>query len=93
MKRKIIDWFKISKVWIFISLILSIALILTVIGLADENARLEEDNIRLKEEVKVKQDMIFERNNELYICNMEKDEWRELFYTEIDFHPYEGPDW
>lgn len=95
-----------SKILLIEKYILPITLLITLviavysIFIRIDNNKLKEQNAQLKEkvssletEVAAKQDLILERNNEIYILKMERDEWRELFYAEIDFHPYEGPDW
>lgn len=83
-------------------ILLTIIALLLVYGIfiGIDNNKLKEQNTQLKEkvssletEVAAKEDLILERNNEIYILKMERDEWKELFYAEIDFHPYEGPEW
>lgn len=94
--KRVIDWFKVQSLNLFaiISLsLIAILLVLALIGVNEEKIELEKKVSSLEKEVESKQDLIFERNNELYLCNMEKDEWKELFYSEVEFHLYEGPDW
>ncbi|MGM9543517.1 MAG: hypothetical protein ACI3T9_00905 [Romboutsia timonensis] len=93
MKKNFIDWFTISGVWVLLSIILSVALIISVVDLSKENTKLKEEVASLKVEVDDKQHTIIERNQEIYRLEMIADEWKELFYSAIDFHPYEGPDW
>lgn len=93
MKKFKLNWYSLTGLCIILCGIFTFALSLTVIDISKENRSLKEKIAGLEEEVDAKQDLIFERNNELYLCNMEKEEWKELFYSEIDFHPYEGPDW
>lgn len=90
------EWFRVQSLNLFVIVALSLAVILLIMGLVamdDRNTKLEKKISSLEKEVEDKQNIIFERNNELFLCKMEKDEWKELFYSQIDFHPYEGPDW
>lgn len=82
--------------------LLSIILIICVYGIfiKIDNNKLNEQNTELKVKVseletnnKDLNNLIIERNNEIYRLKMIAEEWKELFYTEIDFHPYEGPEW
>lgn len=82
--------------------LLSIILIICVYGIfiKIDNNKLKEQNTELKVKVseletnnKDLNNLIIERNNEIYRLKMIAEEWKELFYTEIDFHPYEGPEW
>lgn len=82
--------------------LLSIILIICVYGIfiKIDNNKLKEQNTELKVKVSELQtnnkdlnNLIIERNNEIYRLKMIAEEWKELFYTEIDFHPYEGPEW
>lgn len=50
------------------------------------NTKIEEKDKQYKDI----NDALITRNQELYNCRMEADEWKELFYSAIDFHPYEG---
>ena len=58
-----------------------------------ENCELKELISKLETELDNSEELLFDRNNEITRLRMEADEWKELFYTEIDFQPYEGPDW
>lgn len=65
-----------------------------------DNNKLKEQNTQLKEKLVVAEEeaennfnLVIERNNEIYRLEMMAEEWKQLFYAEIDFHPYEGPDW
>lgn len=94
--KRVKEWFRVQSLNLFSIVALSLAVILLILGLVamdDRNTKLEKKISSLEKEVEDKQNIIFERNNELYLCKMEKDEWKELFYSEIDFHSYEGPDW
>lgn len=82
--------------------LLSIILIICVYGIfiKIDNNKLKEQNTELKVKVseletnnKDLNNLVIERNNEIYRLKMIAEEWKELFYTEIDFHPYEGPEW
>lgn len=61
--------------------------------LKEQNTQLKEKLVAAEEEAEHNFDLIIEKNNEIYRLQMIADEWKELFYAEIDFHPYEGPDW
>lgn len=58
-----------------------------------QNCELKERISKLETELDNSEELLFDRNYEIARLRMEADEWRELFYAEIDFHPYEGPDW
>ena len=58
-----------------------------------QNCKLKERISKLETELDNSEELLFDRNNEIIRLRMEADEWKELFYAEIDFHPYEGPDW
>lgn len=58
-----------------------------------QNCELKEQISKLETELDNSEELLFDRNYEIARLRMEADEWRELFYAEIDFHPYEGPDW
>lgn len=58
-----------------------------------QNCELKEHISKLETELDNSEELLFDRNYEIARLKMEADEWKELFYAEIDFHPYEGPDW
>ena len=58
-----------------------------------QNFELKEQISKLETELDNSEELLFDRNNEIVRLRMEANEWKELFYAEIDFHPYEGPDW
>ena len=58
-----------------------------------QNYELKEQISKLETELDNNEELLFDRNNEIVRLRMEADEWRELFYAEIDFQPYEGQDW
>lgn len=58
-----------------------------------QNCELKEQISKLETELDNSEELLFDRNYEIARLRMEADELRELFYAEIDFHPYEGPDW
>lgn len=58
-----------------------------------QNCELKEQISKLETELDNSKELLFDRNYEIARLRMEADEWKELFYAEIDFHPYEGPDW
>ena len=81
---------KINKVMIIASIIYIIILgILLTITVNNINT-LKKENEALKRDYEANNKALIERNQELYICKMEKDEWKELFYNAIDFHPDES---
>ena len=61
--------------------------------LTKQNCGLKEQISKLETELDNSEELLFDRNNEIIRLRMEADEWKELFYAEIDFQPYEGPDW
>lgn len=58
-----------------------------------QNRKLKEHISKLETELDNSEELLFDRNYEIVRLRMEADEWKELFYAEIDFHPYEGPEW
>lgn len=58
-----------------------------------QNCELKEQISKLETELDGSEELLFDRNYEIARLRMEADEWKELFYAEIDFQPYEGPDW
>lgn len=81
----------------WILLIANIVLLSTLIISVSESVKREGDievlNTKIKEKDKQYEDInnaLISRNQELYNCRMEADEWRELFYNAIDFHPDES---
>ena len=62
-------------------------------NLTIQNCKLKEQISKLETELDNNEELLFDRNNEIIRLRMEADEWKELFYAEIDFQPYEGPDW
>ena len=58
-----------------------------------QNCELKEHISKLETELDNSKELLFDRNYEIARLRMEADEWKEFFYAEIDFHPYEGPDW
>lgn len=58
-----------------------------------QNCKLKEHISKLETELDNSEELLFDRNYEIARLRMEADEWKELFYAEIDFHPYEGPEW
>lgn len=93
--KRILNW--ISKYYLAIVLVMILLLGIYDILLRIDNNKLKEQNTQLKEQVaalKVKNeeqmDTIIDRNQEIYRLEMIASDWRELFYAEIDFHPYEG---
>lgn len=81
----------------WILLIANIALLSTLIISITSLVKREGDikvlNTKIEEKDKQYEDIdnaLISRNQELYNCRMEADEWRELFYSAIDFHPDES---
>ena len=81
----------------WILLIANIVLLSTLIISITSLVKLEGDikvlNTKIEEKDKQYNDIdnaLISRNQELYNCRMEADEWKELFYSAIDFHPDES---
>ena len=55
-----------------------------------ENITLNERIIELETTVKEQEEEIIKYDQENYILEIEKEEWKELFYAEICFGPYEN---
>lgn len=96
--RRITQWFK--RNYLYLVLVGLLLLGIYDVFLRIDNNKLKEQNAELREKVAALEvenedqfNTIMERNNEIYRLQMMADEWKELFYAEIDFHPYEGPDW
>lgn len=96
--RTITQWFK--RNYLYLVLVGLLLLGIYDVFLRIDNNKLKEQNAELREKVAALEvenedqfNTIIERNNEIYRLQMMADEWKELFYAEIDFHPYEGPDW
>ena len=62
-------------------------------NLTMQNCELKEQISKLETKLDNSEELLFDRNNEITRLRMEANEWKELFYAEIDFQPYEGPDW
>lgn len=96
--RRLTQWFK--RNYLYLVLVGLLLLGIYDVFLRIDNNKLKEQNAELREKVAALEvenedqfNTIIERNNEIYRLQMMADEWKELFYAEIDFHPYEGPDW
>ena len=81
----------------WILLIANIVLLSTLIISITQSVKREGDikvlNTKIEEKDKQYNDIdnaLISRNQELYNCRMEADEWKELFYSAIDFHPDES---
>lgn len=81
----------------WILLIANIVLLSTLIISITESVKRGGDikvlNTKIEEKDKQYEDInnaLISRNQELYNCRMEADEWKELFYSAIDFHPDES---
>lgn len=81
----------------WILLIVNIVLLSTLVISITESVKHEGDikvlNTKIEEKDKQYEDInnaLISRNQELYNCRMEADEWKELFYSAIDFHPDES---
>ena len=81
----------------WILLIANIVLLSTLIISITESVKRTGDikvlNTKIEEKDKQYNDIdnaLISRNQELYNCRMEADEWKELFYSAIDFHPDES---
>lgn len=93
--NKFVNW--LAKYYIAIILLVLILLTVYNILLRVDNSKLKEQNTQLKENIaRVEEErdanweLVMERNNEIYLLRMEANEWEELFYAAIGFHPYEG---
>lgn len=81
--------------WILLiaNIVLLYTLIISITSLVKREGDIKVLNTKIEEKDKQYEDidnaLIF-RNQELYNCRMEADEWKELFYSAIDFHPYES---
>lgn len=81
----------------WILLIANIVLLSTLVISIAESVKRGGDvkvlNTKIEEKDKQYEDInnaLISRNQELYNCRMESDEWKELFYSAIDFHPDES---
>lgn len=81
----------------WILLIANIVLLSTLIISITESVKRGGDikvlNTKIEEKDKQYNDIdnaLISRNQELYNCRMEANEWKELFYNAIDFHPDES---
>jgi cell division protein FtsL len=81
----------------WILLIANIVLLSTLIISIAASVKREGDikilNTKIEEKDKQYNDIdnaLISRNQELYNCRMEANEWKELFYSAIDFHPDES---
>lgn len=81
----------------WILLIANIVLLSTLIISITKSVKREGDikvlNTKIEEKDKQYNDIdnaLISRNQELYNCRMEANEWKELFYNAIDFHPDES---
>ena len=90
--KRFLNWLKHNLLLLLaIIVLISVSILVTrVIDLTKENKSLKKDIETLTIEKDKNFDLVIERNNELYNCRMEADEWRELFYSAIDFHPDES---
>lgn len=81
----------------WILLIANIVLLSTLVISIAESVKRGGDikvlNTKIEEKDKQYNDIdnaLISRNQELYNCRMEANEWKELFYSAIDFHPNES---
>lgn len=81
----------------WILLIANIVLLSTLVISIAESVKRGGDvkvlNTKIEEKDKQYNDInnaLITRNQELYNCRMEAVEWKELFYSAIDFHPDES---
>lgn len=90
--KRFLNWLKhnILLLLVIVVLIAVSVLVVRIIDLKKENNSLAKQVETLTIEKDKNFDLVIERNNELYNCRMEADEWRELFYSAIDFHPDES---
>lgn len=81
--------------WILLiaNIVLLPTLIISIISLVKREGDIKVLNTKIEEKDKQYNDIdnaLISRNQELYNCRMEANEWKELFYNAIDFHPDES---
>lgn len=81
--------------WILLiaNIVLLSTLIISITSLVKREGDIKVLNTKIEEKDKQYNDIdnaLISRNQELYNCRMEADEWKELFYNAIDFHPNES---
>lgn len=81
--------------WILLiaNIVLLSTLIISITLLVKRGGDIKVLNTKIEEKDKQYNDIdnaLISRNQELYNCRMEADEWKELFYSAIDFHPDES---
>lgn len=81
--------------WILLiaNIVLLSTLIISITQLVKREGDIKVLNTKIEEKDKQYNDIdnaLISRNQELYNCRMEADEWKELFYSAIDFHPDES---
>lgn len=81
--------------WILLiaNIVLLSTLIISITSLVKRGGDIKVLNTKIEEKDKQYEDIdnaLISRNQELYNCRMEADEWKELFYSAIDFHPDES---
>lgn len=81
--------------WILLiaNIVLLSTLIISITSLVKLEGEIKVLNTKIEEKDKQYNDIdnaLISRNQELYNCRMEADEWKELFYSAIDFHPDES---
>lgn len=81
--------------WILLiaNIVLLSVLVISVAESVKRGGDVKVLNTKIEEKDKQYEDInnaLISRNQELYNCRMEADEWRELFYSAIDFHPDES---
>lgn len=81
--------------WILLiaNIVLLSTLIISITSLVKREGDIKVLNTKIEEKDKQYNDIgnaLISRNQELYNCRMEADEYKELFYSAIDFHPDES---
>ena len=81
--------------WILLiaNIVLLSTLIISITQSVKRGGDIKVLNTKIEEKDKQYEDIdnaLISRNQELYNCRMEADEWKELFYNAIDFHPDES---
>lgn len=81
--------------WILLiaNIVLLSTLIISITPLVKREGDIKVLNTKIEEKDKQYNDIdnaLISRNQELYNCRMEANEWKELFYNAIDFHPDES---
>lgn len=93
--RRVLKW--LEQYSLAIVLVITLLLGIYNITLRIDNNKLKEQASELKVQVATlkaenedQKNTIIDRNQEIYRLEMIANDWEELFYAAIGFHPYEG---